>query len=48
MTSSSWKDSVFILTYDEAGGLYDHVPAQKAVAPTLSFSSGSELWGRLH
>ena len=33
MTSSSWKDSVFILTYDEAGGLYDHVPAQKAVAP---------------
>ena len=25
MTSVSWKDSVFILTYDEAGGLYDHV-----------------------
>jgi phospholipase C len=33
MTSSSWKDSVFILSYDEAGGLYDHVPAHKAVAP---------------
>ncbi len=33
MTSSSWKDSVFILTYDEAGGIYDHVPAQKAVSP---------------
>ena len=33
MTSSSWKDSVFILTYDEAGGLYDHVAAQKAVSP---------------
>jgi phospholipase C len=26
MTSQSWKDSVFILTYDEAGGTYDHVP----------------------
>jgi phospholipase C len=26
MQSSSWKDSVFFLTYDEAGGLYDHVP----------------------
>jgi len=26
MTSTSWKDSVFILTYDEAGGTYDHVP----------------------
>lgn len=26
MASSSWSDSAFILTYDEAGGLYDHVP----------------------
>ena len=26
MSSSAWKDSVFILTFDEAGGLYDHVP----------------------
>ena len=33
MNSVSWKDSVFILTYDEAGGLYDHVPAQKTIAP---------------
>jgi phospholipase C len=33
MTSVSWKDSVFILTYDEAGGIYDHVPAQSAVSP---------------
>jgi phospholipase C len=33
MGSSSWKDSVFILTYDEAGGLYDHVPPQPAVSP---------------
>jgi phospholipase C len=33
MTSPSWKDSVFILTYDEAGGLFDHVPPQPAVSP---------------
>ena len=33
MASASWKDSVFILTYDEAGGLYDHVPPQPAVNP---------------
>jgi phospholipase C len=26
MQSPSWKDSVFILTYDENGGMYDHVP----------------------
>ena len=28
MQSSSWKDSVFILTFDEGGGLYDHVQPQ--------------------
>jgi phospholipase C len=33
MTSVSWKDSAFILTYDEGGGLYDHVPAHKTVSP---------------
>jgi phospholipase C len=26
MSSSSWSDSVFFLTYDEGGGPYDHVP----------------------
>ena len=26
MKSDAWKDSVFILTYDEGGGLYEHVP----------------------
>ena len=26
MNSDAWKDSVFILSYDEGGGLYDHVP----------------------
>ena len=26
MKSPYWKDSVFILTWDEGGGFYDHVP----------------------
>ena len=33
MTSASWKNSAFILTFDEGGGLYDHVAAQPAVSP---------------
>lgn len=33
MASSSWKDSVFILTYDEPGGFYDHVPPQPEPNP---------------
>jgi len=33
MQSPSWKDSVFIFTYDEYGGLYDHVAPQPTVSP---------------
>jgi len=33
MSSSSWKDSVFFLSYDEAGGFYDHVPPVATVSP---------------
>ena len=33
MASTSWKDSAFILTFDESGGLYDHVPPQPAAKP---------------
>lgn len=33
MNSPSWKDSVFFITYDEAGGLYDHVAPMKTVSP---------------
>jgi phospholipase C len=33
MTSTSWKDSAFILTYDEFGGLFDHVSPQATVSP---------------
>ena len=33
MTGPSWKDSAFILTFDEFGGFYDHVAPQPAVSP---------------
>ena len=33
IASPNWKDSAAFLTYDEGGGLYDHVPPQNAVAP---------------
>jgi phospholipase C len=33
MQSTSWKDSVFIFTYDEFGGLYDHVAPRPTVSP---------------
>ncbi len=33
MDSSSWNNSAFIFTFDESGGLYDHVAPQPAVSP---------------
>ena len=33
MRSAYWKDSVFMLTYDEGGGVYDHVAPQPAKIP---------------
>jgi phospholipase C len=33
LQSAIWPDSVMIFTYDEAGGLYDHVPPQPATPP---------------
>jgi phospholipase C len=33
MVSPSWTDSAMIFTFDEAGGLYDHVPPQPATPP---------------
>ncbi|HKW76376.1 MAG TPA: alkaline phosphatase family protein [Terriglobales bacterium] len=33
MASPAWHDSVFILGYDEGGGLYDHVPPFTVAAP---------------
>ena len=33
MNSSSWSNSALILTYDESGGLYDHVSPQPEPSP---------------
>ncbi len=33
MQSAYWSDSVFILTFDEFGGFYDHVAPQSTVSP---------------
>jgi phospholipase C len=33
MKSTAWPDSVFILAFDEGGGLYDHVPPIPLPAP---------------
>jgi len=33
MASPNWKDSAMIFTYDEAGGLYDHVSPQPMPSP---------------
>ncbi len=33
MNSPAWKSSVLFLTWDEAGGFYDHVPPMTAVSP---------------
>ena len=33
MSSPSWHDSAFILTFDEAGGFYDHVAPRPTVSP---------------
>jgi len=33
MTSPQWPHTAMFLTYDEQGGLYDHVPPQPACAP---------------
>jgi len=33
MASSAWSSSIYIQTYDEGGGLYDHVPPATVVPP---------------
>jgi phospholipase C len=41
MNSSSWKDSVFILTFDEHGGLYDHVASRVDGQQIQTMTQGS-------
>ncbi len=33
MKSPSWKESAYVLTYDEGGGMYDHVPPVSITVP---------------
>jgi phospholipase C len=33
MSSSSWSSTIFVFTFDEPGGFYDHVAPQPAVSP---------------
>ena len=40
----SWKDSVFILTYDEYGGFYDHVAPYTPMPPPDNFTSPVDLF----
>jgi phospholipase C len=35
-----WKKSVLIITYDEHGGTYDHIPPPKAIPPDKCISPG--------
>jgi phospholipase C len=35
IASPSWKDSAFVLTYDEGGALYDHVRPAREIKPDL-------------
>ncbi|HZW81111.1 MAG TPA: alkaline phosphatase family protein [Candidatus Deferrimicrobiaceae bacterium] len=47
MKSASWGSSALIFTYDEWGGLYDHVPPQPATAPG-DFAYPTDLNPTLH
>ena len=50
MKSTAWQSSAFVLTYDEGGGLYDHVPPFQVpppddIAPILA---SSDVQGRFN
>jgi phospholipase C len=39
----AWQKTLLIITFDEHGGLFDHVPPPKAVAPDDHFENGFEF-----
>ncbi len=45
ITSPNWKDTVFVVTYDEWGGFFDHVPPPLAPLTALDPQIGND--GRL-
>ncbi len=36
----AWNKTLLVITFDEHGGLYDHVPPPKAIAPDTNFQNG--------
>lgn len=47
MASPIWRDSAIILTYDEWGGFYDHVPPPEACVPDSFTPPGGGAFDRL-
>ena len=45
LTSAAWPDSAFILTYDEGGGLFDHVGPILVTPP--DDLTAARTWGRM-
>ncbi len=45
INSPSWKDSIFIETFDEGGGLFDHVSPMIDGRPILELSAGASGQG---
>src|SRR5476651_1290266 len=44
--SATWKDCAIIITYDEHGGHYDHVPPPSATRTTPPSKAGTfDRWG---
>jgi phospholipase C len=41
--SNLWEKTLFVITYDEHGGFYDHVPPPAAVAPTKRHEVRSDV-----
>src|SRR5215213_4224938 len=39
-TSPNWRNTVLVITYDEWGGFFDHVPPQRAPIPPASAAAG--------
>jgi phospholipase C len=49
MSSPAWSSTVLILTFDEHGGYYDHVPPQPAVRPDgIPPAVGTDTYGDLY
>ena len=39
-SSPNWKNTILVITYDEWGGFFDHVPSQRAAIPPATAAAG--------